>query len=110
MTSNALTEGDYTLVKRDAPDTELVEYVNENGSPAGFTWNLSKGLHAAERVRVRIQPQEFDFAEFAQAEFDAVDPHLKERLSKRGGQRLTTPEAQARVRELREGVEGERRD
>jgi hypothetical protein len=93
LTFNALTDGDYTLVKRDVPETELVEYTNENGSPAGFTWTLPKGFQAAERVRVKIQAQEFDLAEFAQAEFDAVDPHLKERLSKRGGQRLTTPEA-----------------
>ena len=53
-----------------------------------------KDLQGGERVRVRVQPQEFDFAEFAQAEFDAVDPQIRSRLSKRGGQRLTTPEAQ----------------
>ena len=93
LTFNVLTEGDYTLVKRDIPETVLVEYENEDGSPAGIAWRRPKGIHAAERVRVKVQAQEFDFAQFAQAEFDAVDPHLKERLSKRGGQRLTTPEA-----------------
>jgi hypothetical protein len=94
LTYNALPEGDYTLVKRDIPETELVEYVNESGGAAAITWRRTKDLHGGERVRVRVQPQEFDFAEFARAEFEAVDPQIRNRLSKRGGQRLTTPEAQ----------------
>jgi hypothetical protein len=95
LTKNELSEGSYTVVRRDDPSTTRVEYKHEDGRGGWFLWQRpDKSIEVAERLRIEIQPGTFDFEAYAKAEFEAVPDRIRQRLTKRGAPRLTSPEDQ----------------